>query len=97
MRVFISLPMTGRPTESIREELARIQAALAAQGHTTSDGLETEDAGVKVNWPLWCLGSSLRRLAGCDAAYFAEGWQRSKGCAMEHEACLLYDIPILQD
>ncbi len=97
MRVFISLPMTGRSVENIREDLARIRAALASAGHIASDGFETEDAGTQVNWPVWCLGNSFKRLAGCDAAYFAEGWQRSKGCAMEHEVCKLYGIPIVQD
>ncbi len=97
MRVFISLPMTGRSADKVRQDLEQIRAALAARGHTSSDGFETEDTAEPVNWPVWCLGASLKRLAGCDAAYFAEGWQRSNGCAMEHEVCERYNIPILQD
>lgn len=83
--------------ESVREELKHIRAVLAASGHTCSDGFEAEDTADAVNWPVWCLGVSLKRLAGCGAAYFAEGWQRSSGCSLEHEICERYGIPILKD
>ena len=37
---------------------------------------------------------------GCrvgDIVYFAEGWQNTRGCVIEHECAVRYGIPIIKD
>ena len=42
--------------------------------------------------PLWFLGKSLELLSGADVAYFAQGWEDARGCAIEHDSALAYGI-----
>lgn len=40
------------------------------------------------------LAEALAKLADCDAALFYPGWERARGCLVEHETCERYRIPI---
>lgn len=45
--------------------------------------------------PLEYLGRSLMDLAKADIAYFSKDWESGRGCRIEHECAMLYDIPVL--
>ena len=38
------------------------------------------------------VGKSLELLSGADVAYFAQGWEDARGCAIEHDSALAYGI-----
>ena len=42
--------------------------------------------------PLWFLGKSLELLSGADVAYFAPGWEEARGCRIEHDCAIAYEI-----
>lgn len=50
-----------------------------------------ELAGVKRSGVYW-LGKSLELLSTADVAYFASGWEKARGCIIEHEVAKEYGI-----
>lgn len=98
MKVFISQPMKGKTDEEIKRERELIidcVKALCGEDATIIDSFfEGAPADAK---PLWFLGKSLELLSTADAAYFASGWEKARGCAIEHIACEEYGIRIIKD
>ena len=96
-KLFISQPMKGKTDEEIlKERLKAIKEAenvLNEQVEVIDSFFQSAPANVK---PLWFLGKSLELLSNADIAYFADGWQNARGCKIEHECCLQYDIPVIE-
>ena len=42
------------------------------------------------------LGESLKLLAKADIAYFAPGWNKARGCKIEHQCALEYGIHTIE-
>lgn len=92
-RLFISQPMRGKTDEEI---LTERNNAIAIAKDIVKDDVEVIDsffqsAPVDAN-PLWFLGKSLELLASADIAYFCNGWQEARGCRIEHECAVEYNI-----
>lgn len=98
MKVFISQAMRGLTDEEIlktREEAIRY--AKSSIGLAPGDEFEIIDsffqsAPVEVK-PLWFLGKSLELLSTADVCVFVGNWEDARGCRIEHECCVQYDIP----
>lgn len=96
-RLFIRQPMGGRTDEEIIAQRNEIISKIAERygGVEVIDSFFTEDAPDGVNSGLWWLGKSLELLATADCAYFADGWEEFRGCRIEHECAVEYDIDIV--
>ena len=97
MQVFISQPMAGLSELQIFDMRNKICNKFHINDEEIienyrKDGIPKED----VNQRVWCLGDSIRLMAFADLVIFAPGWERAAGCAIEHEICLQYGIPILE-
>ena len=55
---------------------------------------EADDAS-----PLELLGRSIQLMAGADLVYFARGWEKSRGCNIEHACAEEYgkDVAVEMD
>jgi hypothetical protein len=42
---------------------------------------------------LYYLGRAINKMAYCDGVYFGKGWSKARGCMIEMEVCVKYDIP----
>lgn len=97
-KLFISQPMRGKSNDEILQE--RHTAIVRARNITTEEVEVIDsffrDAPVDAK-PLWFLGKSIELLSTADLAYFAEGWQNTRGCVIEHECAVRYGIPIIKD
>lgn len=96
-KLFISQPMRGKTDEEILKE--RELAINTAKAYLDDD-VEVidsffKDAPVDAK-PLWFLGESIKLLAEADVAYFADGWEEARGCVVEHQCALAYDIAVIQ-
>ena len=91
-KLFISQPMRGKTDDEILAERANaIQCAKDALG----DEVEVIDSffqGADMTHPLEYLGESLKLLAKADLAYFAPGWNKARGCVIEHACAVQYGI-----
>lgn len=93
LRVFVSQPMKGKTNEEIekeREELTEFAKAKLGSDVEVIDSF-FKDAPCDAK-PLWFLGKSFELLSTADAAVFAKGYEKARGCVMEHKACENYGI-----
>ena len=92
-KLFISQPMKGKSDEEI---LAVRSDAIQAARDAIGEDIEVIDsffqnAPAEAN-PLWFLGKSLESLSSADIAYFAPGWDKARGCQIEHQCAVAYGI-----
>lgn len=98
-KLFISQPMRGKTNEEI---LAVREKAIASAERELGEKVEVidsffKDAPVDAN-PLWYLAKSIEMLSTADVAYFAEGWEKARGCLIENTCAIEYDIDyIIED
>lgn len=105
MKAMLSQPMAGKSEEEIVATRERAIAALEAQGYEIVNTLFTDEwysqesmkeRGV-VQIPLCFLAKSLENMSLCHAAYFCKGWEKARGCRIEHEAAKEYGLTILYE
>ena len=47
--------------------------------------------------PLWFLGKSIELLSQADVVYFVKGWDKARGCKIEHQCAVAYNIKRIED
>lgn len=98
-RVFISLPMNGKTDQEVKEERDK---AIVEIKKLCGENIEILDTYISETYPegtkaaVWYLGRSIQILSKADVAYFAENWSKYRGCIIEHQICLKYDIEIIK-
>lgn len=99
IKVFISQPMRDKTDEQIETE--RERAIKEIKQRYPNDEVVIIDSFFKdaphEAKPLWFLGKSLELLSTADVAYFVKGWNKYRGCTMEHLAASEYDIDIIEE
>lgn len=105
MKAMLSQPMAGKSEEEIVATRERAIAALEAKGYEIVNTLFTDEwysrdamqqRGV-VQIPLCFLAKSLANMSLCHAAYFCKGWEKARGCRIEHEAAKEYGLTIIYE
>lgn len=105
MKAMISQPMAGKTPEDIVETRNRAVKFLEERGYEIVNTLFTDDwysyssmkdRGV-VNKPLCYLAKSLENMSLCDVAYFCKGWERARGCLIEHEVAIAYGLIVMYE
>lgn len=93
-RVFISMPMRGKSDEQIQYEMFGLTLMLECLGYEVADRLVTDGDGAR-SLPLLCLSKSIEVMSGCDAVFFAKGWEHARGCCIEHDAAVNYGLEVI--
>lgn len=95
-KLFISQPMRGKTDEEIilEREAAILKATEVLKEEveildTFFDDFEPDSP------PLFYIAKSIEFLAKADIAYFAPGWQDARGCRIEHQCAISYDVPCI--
>ena len=104
-KAMLSQPMAGKTNEEITATRERAIAALEARGYEIVNTLFTDEWYSKesmekrgvVNIPLCFMAKSLEHMSLCHAAYFCKGWERARGCRIEHEAAKAYGLEIIYE
>lgn len=95
-KLFISQPMKDKTDDEIKREREK---ALTLAKESVGDDVELIDSFFENAphdaRPLWYLGESLKLLATADIVYFADGWEKARGCKIEHECAEQYGITII--
>ena len=105
MKAMISQPMAGKTKEEIATTKERAVKILKTMGYDIVNTLFTdewysEDSMKKrevENRPLCFLAKSLESMSLCNAAYFCNGWESTRGCKLEHEAAIAYGLDIIYE
>lgn len=98
-KVMISQPMRGISEEDIKNTRSRVTALLVEQGY------EVIDSRIKfsLHWesdvktPIYYLGLSILYMSLCDIVYFCKGWEKARGCRVEHEIANAYGLQIIYE
>ena len=81
MKVYISLPITGKDLQQQKSYARHVASVLSEAGFTPvnpfNNGLG-DDASYEEH-----IKADLRLMLGCNAIILCEGWLLSKGCVLE--------------
>lgn len=89
MKLMISQPMRGKTNEQIREERAELVSRLQEEGNEVIDTVlenAPEDEGIAI----YMLSQSIRYIGKVDGIVFMKGWEKARGCKIEHEVAVEY-------
>ena len=104
-KAMLSQPMAGKTDEDIVATREKAIAALKDKGYEIVNTLFTDEWYSKekmqergvVQIPLCFLAKSLGNMSLCHAAYFCKGWEKARGCRIEHEAAVAYGLEIIYE
>ena len=88
-KLFISQPMKGKTNEQIREERAEIVKRLQEEENEVIDTV-FENAPADEDIAIYMLSQSIRYIGKVDAVYFMKGWEKARGCKIEHQVAVEY-------
>ena len=102
-RAMLSQPMAGKTDAEITATRKEAIKALEGMGYEIVNTLFTDEwysqekmaeRGV-VQIPLCFLAKSLENMSLCHAVYFCKGWEKARGCRIEHDAAKAYGLEII--
>lgn len=100
-KVMISQPMAGKTPDEIVEVRDKAIKYLEKSGFEVVDTYFPNDSKYLtvdiLSKPLFCLGKSLMYMSYCDAVYFCKGWDKTRGCILEHKAAEAYGLEMLYE
>lgn len=104
-KAMLSQPMAGKTNEEIVATREKAIADLEARGYEVVNTLFTDEWYSKdameargvVQIPLCFLAKSLENMSLCHAAYFCKGWEKARGCKIEHDAAVAYGLDIIYE
>lgn len=99
MRIYISIPITGYDEAQQRAHAQHLSNYIRALGHEVVNPFdapkpfeyEYEYLSEKEKYAYY-MGFDIADLLRSDAAFFAFGWQMSKGCLLGNRAAEIYGI-----
>ena len=101
MKIFISSPMRGSTKEEILATRKRIEDELRTRFKeeeiTIIDSYfpEFDAYRAEINIGVYFLGRSILKLAEADLVVFGKGWEKARGCRIEHTVAQDYNLDIL--
>ena len=105
IKAMLSQPMAGKTDEEIIATREKAIKALEARGYEIVNTLFTDEwynrenmekRGV-VQIPLCFLAKSLENMSLCHAVCFCKGWERARGCRLEHDAAVAYGLTAIYE
>ena len=90
MKVYISIPITGKDYKKQREHADQIARSLSRKGYEPVNPFNIYAGKNPDYWDHICY--NLRALADCDVIYLCEGWSYSCGCSIERDFALQAQI-----
>lgn len=88
MKIYISLPISGRPMDEVRNESEKAKAAIEKLGYVPVSPLDVSpdpDAPYSEH-----IGKDFFALLECDAIVLLKGFFVLRRCLLEHEAARIY-------
>lgn len=97
--------MRGKTNEEIAATREKAKTFLESNGYEFVNTLfvdewnskdAMEERGV-VQVPVCFLAKSIENMSLCHAVYFCKGWEKARGCVIEHAVAEAYGIDILYE
>lgn len=97
MKIFISQPMHGRSDDEIlneRAEIAKNLEEVFGKDVKIIDSFTKSSEDISKG-RIWMLGGSIQLMFDADVLVFVEGYEKAKGCMIEKQVAVLYNLKIL--
>lgn len=95
-KIYISLPITGRDFDEVESEILYVSGVLEREGYHVVTPIDF-DVNPDLDKPYHeLLGNDIKALMECDDICLCPGWEKSKGCQLEHFAAKLWDKEIME-
>lgn len=91
MKVMIVQPMNGKSEEQIRQERDEIINKIQEEGDIYIDTIFQDEVPEGYDVPIYYLAKSIETIAYADKIIFMNGWDKARGCIIEHEVATSYD------
>lgn len=88
-KVMISQPMKGKTNEQIKKEREELVKELQEAGYEVLDTV-FENAPADEDVAIYILSQSIRYLGKADMIVFMKGWEKARGCKIEHQVAVEY-------
>lgn len=83
MKIYISIPITGKDIRAQKGRAALLERMFNAQGFDTANPFRNGLPASRMREDH--MRADLKMLLGCDVVFMCKGWTESKGCGLEHE------------
>ncbi len=93
-KLYISLPISGRPLAEAKAQAAEMKARMEGKGYDVVTPFEINPDSTRPYSEM--MGRCIERLLECDAVCFARFWVMSEGCRLERTAAKIYGIEIVE-
>ncbi len=95
-KIMISQPMRGKTNELIKEERKVLVQKFEDRGYEVLDTV-FDETPKNVDEAIWFLSKSIEYLAQADIIFFMKGWEKARGCKIEHEVAVEYDKEVIYE
>lgn len=92
-KVMISQPMKGKTNEEIRKERLDLVKNLESEGFEVVDTI-LGDAPKDCDEAIYYLSKSIEFIGKVDLVVFMKGWEKARGCKIEHQVAVEYNKQI---
>ena len=95
MKVYISLPITGKDLQEQKGYARHVASFLSEAGFTPVNPFENglaDDASYEEH-----MKADLKLMLGCDAVYLCNGYHYSKGCLFERDVAVKCGLTIVKE
>lgn len=104
MKAVLSQPMAGLTDEEIVETRRKAIEVLNSKGYEVVNTLFTDEWYSKdsmtergvVQIPLCFMAKGIENMSLCHAVYFVKGWEKARGCRIEHSVAEAYGVEIIE-
>ena len=90
MKVMISQPMRGKEEEIIIKERESLIKEITALGYEYVDTIVATKAPEDMDTAIYYLSKSIEWIGKVDAVIFMKGWEKARGCKIEHAVAVEY-------
>ena len=95
MKVYVSIPITGKDYDEQVKHAVEVKAALSNDGH---DAITPFDVVKSPETPYnESMGKCIEALLGCEAIYLCEHWATSRGCCAEYQVARVYGKVVMRE
>jgi len=94
MKYFISNPMRGKSDEAIEKERIAIEQIIAKEDPNYEIVDSFFKGEISNHSPVWLLGAAIQVMDQADVVVFGPGWDKARGCKLEHDVAFAYDKTI---
>ena len=95
-KIMISQPMRGKTNEKIRKEREHLVKNIESNGDIVLDTIFGETPK-NVDEAIYYLSKSIEFIGKADVVYFMKGWEKARGCKIEHQVAVEYGKEIIYE